>query len=95
MGKAAKISIFSFQEISDIHVGYRDPCKSKKAGPANGDSMYDGSSFWRIEYGTGSTRNGEREACMVLESWFRARQESVGKDFRSETNALVWEDADV
>lgn len=30
---------------------------------------------------------------MVLESWFRARQESVCKGMGSETKTLVWVDA--
>lgn len=37
--------------------------------------------------------NGGRGACMVLKSWFRARQEIVGKCMGSETKCLVWEDS--
>lgn len=30
---------------------------------------------------------------MVSESWFRARQDRVGKGMRSKTKAFIWEDA--
>ena len=73
--------------------GTGNPVNQRRQAPGNGDSMHDGSSFRSTEYGIGNTGNGERGACMVLESWFRARQESVGKGMGSETKALIWEDA--
>lgn len=89
LAEAANISVYLHLSRNQLVFtwGTGNLVHHKRQGPGHGDS------FRSTEYGTGNMGNGGRGACMVLKSWFRARQEIVGECMGSETKCLVWKDA--